>query len=499
MPLGSHRIQFDFRIAGVRYRPTLPWIPHEANLRRARQLLLRIQLRIRAGTFIFTEDFPQYRLRKTLRLPFSARTCDNVFDAFLHHEEARVRRGDLAPVTVTAHRQILDRVWRPAIGTMSLFAVRYSILVEVADRHRWTKKTYNNAISALRRAFDFGFQDHPEHHNPARALKSARIGKKDRPAIDPFSIQDAETLIAAIHREWGEAQGNYEEFRFFTGLRPSEQIALVVTDYDAKNGVLSVTKARVAGVDRDRTKIAEDRRVMLCPRAISVIERQLRLRECLERAGRLQHPYLFVHAHGHPIRDVRTVYPRWRRTLRRLAIRYRKPYAARHSSVSWDLMLGRNPLFVAQQHGHSVLTMLTVYAAWTRGSLEADVVAIRRALDEPAYATREGNAKPAAPGTPQSTEAVEAPPPIANAKSEAPAAANNAPTSTTDWAIDWPTADREIKEIPGMTRTWTGGADGTRGPVRPLASMSEEERAPHESGIYPIPLSVRTSPVSAGH
>lgn len=88
MPLGAHRIQFDFRIAGVRYRPTLPWIPHEANLRRARQLLLRIQLRIRAGTFIFTEDFPHYRLRKTLRLPFSARTCNNVFDAFLHHEEA---------------------------------------------------------------------------------------------------------------------------------------------------------------------------------------------------------------------------------------------------------------------------------------------------------------------------------------------------------------------------------------------------------------------------
>jgi hypothetical protein len=220
-PLGQHRIRFDFRISGVRYRPTLPWIPHEANLRRARQLLLRIQARIRAGTFIFTEDFPQYRFRKTLRLPFNARTCNDVFDAFLHHEAARVTRGDLAPVTLEAHRQILDSVWRPQIGALSLWAVRYSKLVQVADARRWTKKTYNNAISALRRAFDFGFQDHPEHHNPAHGLKSMRIGKKDRPAIDPFSIQDAETLIAAIHRDWGEAQGNYDEFRFFTGLRPS--------------------------------------------------------------------------------------------------------------------------------------------------------------------------------------------------------------------------------------------------------------------------------------
>jgi integrase len=148
-----------------------------------------------------------------LRLPFNARTCNDVFDAFLHHEAARVKRDDVAPVTLEAHRQILDSVWRPQIGTPSLWAVRYSKLVEVADARRWTKKTYNNAISALRRAFDFRSHDHPEHHNPACGLKSARIGKKDRLAIDRFSIQDAETLVAAIHRDWGEAQVSIRSHR----------------------------------------------------------------------------------------------------------------------------------------------------------------------------------------------------------------------------------------------------------------------------------------------
>jgi len=28
-------------------------------------------------------------------------------------------------------------------------------------------------------------------------------------------------------------------------------------------------------------------------------------------------------------------------------------------------MLGRNPLLVAKEHGHRMLTMLTVYTAWT--------------------------------------------------------------------------------------------------------------------------------------
>ena len=211
-------------------------------------------------------------------------------------------------------------------------------------------------------------------------MKSARIGRKDRPKIDPFSIQDAETLIAVLHHDWGEAQGNYDEFRFFTGLRPSERIALVVSDYDAVNGTLSISKARVAGIDRDRTKTCENRRVVLCPRARAVLERQLALRDRLMRRGRIRHEHLFVEPNGQPIRHLHGVHRRWHRTLKRLAIRCRTPYTARHSSVSWNLMIGGNVLFVAQQHGHRALTMLLVYEAWTEGSTEADIGAIRRAM-----------------------------------------------------------------------------------------------------------------------
>jgi integrase len=181
------------------------------------------------------------------------------------------------------------------------------------------RKTYNNAVSALRRAFDLGYLDYPERRDPAASLKCARIGKNDRPPIDPFGIQYAEVLIAAIHRDWGEAQGNYDELRFFTGLRPSEEIALVVTDYDAAYGVLSITKARVLGIDRDVTKTGEDRRIRLCPRAITVIERQLRLRERLAREGRIDHNRLFFTDSGRPISDLEYPYTRWQARGRSVA------------------------------------------------------------------------------------------------------------------------------------------------------------------------------------
>lgn len=40
----------------------------------------------------------------------------------------------------------------------------------------------------------------------------------------------------------------------FTGLRPSEEIALVLSDLDLANGIVSINKARVAGVDRCQTQ-----------------------------------------------------------------------------------------------------------------------------------------------------------------------------------------------------------------------------------------------------
>ena len=45
-------------------------------------------------------------------------------------------------------------------------------------------------------------------------------------------------------------------------------------------------------------------------------------------------------------------------------------------------MIGRSALWVARQHGHSIATMLCVYAAWTEGAGEGDVEAIKRAMAE---------------------------------------------------------------------------------------------------------------------
>ena len=253
-----------------------------------------------------------------------------MFDAYLSHCEARLTKLDLAYATVASYRRVIDSIWR---------------------------------------------------HNPARGLKTLRIRRKDRPSVDPFSIEEAETLIAAIHQDWGEAHGNYDEFRFFTGLRPSEQIALLVSDCDLVKGTIAVTKARVMARDKDRTKTSEDRTVALCPRAVDVLKRQLALRERWQRLGtRMDHEHVFFKDDGEPIHHLHYGWRRWRHSLERLNLRPRAPYKARHSFITWNLMIGENPLWVAKQHGHSAHLMLDVYANWLDGTDAPEIARIEQAM-----------------------------------------------------------------------------------------------------------------------
>ena len=44
-------------------------------------------------------------------------------------------------------------------------------------------------------------------------------------------------------------------------------------------------------------------------------------------------------------------------------------------------MLGKNLMWCARQHGHSVQVMLTMYGAWINGSADEDVAAIKRSME----------------------------------------------------------------------------------------------------------------------
>jgi len=375
-PVGPDRIRFDLTIDGKRIRPTKPWIPTEKNLREAREYRAYLKRCIAEGRFRLAEEFPEYACQHGERVPATTKSCADVFEGFLRHQETRVIRGEITQGTFDRHRQIINRVWRPHVDHWLLTKIAASTLQEVADQQCLSPKAYNDALGVASKAFDFGLRDFPGCPNPVTLIRRAKL--KKRP-IDPFSVHDAEKHIAALHEEWGEGQGNFDELRFFTGLRPCEDIALRVDDYDRVNRRLNINKTRVRGYERYQTKNKHDRSVKLCRRAIDVIERQLKLRSEMVARGLISHDSLFFTGAGAPIRNLWVTGRRWKRTLTQLPIRYRRPYVARHTSVSWNLMIGKKPQHVAKQHGHSGRTMWAKYAAWVEGAEPGECNVIRRA------------------------------------------------------------------------------------------------------------------------
>lgn len=390
---GDDRIEFTLTVKGKRYRPTKQRTPTEANLRAARKEREAMVRRIRNGTFNWAEEFPDYKFLDAVASAVEAPTFRVVALKWL-----RSIKGEADFATFESYRKILGfnkwevdgklepkhkrrRVrgfWLPAIGDKAFAEVRYSDLTEaLAERPFRAKKTRNNVVSVARLVFDYGVADRIIKESPAATIKTLRVQK---PVPDPYWVNEAEAVIAGIRKDWGEDDADYFEFAFFSGLRPSEQIALDWPSSDLQSGAVRVDKARVMGQDKGTTKTSVVRDVELCPRALAVLRRRF------AKTG-VRGKNVFGLADGSPYHDLQTQWRHWQYTHKRLKIRYREPYQTRHTSVTWNLMIGKDLLWVAEQHGHSPSVMLRTYAKWLKGATEETIATIRRAMG---YADTDG-------------------------------------------------------------------------------------------------------------
>jgi len=149
-------------------------------------------------------------------------------------------------------------------------------------------------------------------------------------------------------------------------------------------------------------------------------------------------------------------------------MRYRRPYAARHTSVSWNLMIGRNALLVAKEHGHRPLTMLTVYAAWTEGAPESDIRAIRHARNpkgRTALCHLNGIAGSAAASHGVDSSATASQHFVRGSRATELIQIAN-PVLTDAWHLPLDLAPTDVAPDASLSISWeiSGGADGTRTP-----------------------------------
>ena len=167
----------------------------------------------------------------------------------------------------------------------------------------------------------------------------------DAADIDPYTEDERERILDWFFRQRSKYH-SFVYFRFWTGTRPSEAIALRWGDVDLRNRRIRIRRSRVLGED-GRPKTGRSKRDVI-------------IHEGLERVLRAHMPrrpapedFVFTTPGGAPIDEANFVRREWLPALRALRIRPRPFYNCRHTYISTLLAAGAKPLFVCRQTGTS--------------------------------------------------------------------------------------------------------------------------------------------------
>jgi integrase len=352
-------IRLHFTVDGVRHRQTLkvdgkPMLPTPANIKYANRLILEIGVRIETGTFSMIEYFPDSGTPSSL-------TVKEWLDKWLETQriESSTRDGYRAAIKFWDLSICDEKGTR--IGPLTLRALRHThILTAIASRPDLTGKTINNYVSVLRDGLALAVKERLILQNPATDVPPS---KHQKAAPDPFSKDEAEAIIDGARQYFDERIYNMIEAWFFSGLRTSEILGQRWPSIDLRSGEMSVAEVRVAGEQKARTKTSKARIVLMNSRSLAAYKRQ-------EKHSRVAGEQVWLDPrYNEPIKTEETfqrVY--WSRLLKRLGIRYRRPYNMRHTYATMMLMAGMTPAFCAKQLGHSVEMFLRTYAKWIDGA-----------------------------------------------------------------------------------------------------------------------------------
>ena len=249
--------------------------------------------------------------------------------------------------------------WVQEIGDQPIDSIKYSTLAMLANSQGWKPKNRNNILIPLRRALEMAYLDGLIESNPTDRIKNAKV-QKEPP--DPLTAEEVEDVLEYM-RKYDPQIRNLFEFSCFTGMRPSEVIALQWEDIDQIRGLARVCRANTFGKIHE-TKTFMVRDVELMNRAKDALGRQ-KEHTLLKNSFIFENPVTKEpYAEERPLRRAY-----WNPTLKALGLRQRRFYQTRHTYATLNLMAGANPMWVAKQLGHANMQMiLAVYDKWIEGS-----------------------------------------------------------------------------------------------------------------------------------
>lgn len=334
-------------------RGSLP--PTPANIKYAKRLAAEIGDKIRLGVFKYADYFPDS--------PRAAQdTTENGVPLLFDVMDRFVRLHELKGSTRALYKRRITHFWKAQLKNVPISQVLYSDILEALSSGTWkSAKSRNNELHIINGVFELARIDKHIAENPCEAIETKKYQKK-KP--DPFSLEETSMIVAHLKEHRPEQTYNFVELMFFSGLRTSEGIGLQWSCIDFRKKEMLIEGGNVYDVDIDTTKTSEARVVKLNKVAFAALQRQ-KAHTYLAGAHVFHDPKTDEPWKYRTITDVRGF---WESALKKLGIRYRRPYNMRHTYATIGLMSGAKPAFLANQLGHSLRVFFEVYAKWLSSS-----------------------------------------------------------------------------------------------------------------------------------
>jgi len=358
---GKQSIRIHFNYNGIECRETLiNFEVTKSNIKYASNLRGEILRAIADGTFNYADYFPNSKRAKIFGLPNKKEYISTLLDAF--QKEAEEKRE---VSTYTPYRRIVNKHLKPAFGDMQIGNLKsyhiqdfiQSLKKTVTSKSKTTgkevtvevrvkAKTIRNILIPLRGVVNKALTRNLIHQNPfsniiLKELLPNECFESDY-VVDPFSIQEIHTIIDRLP----VSERYMVQFWFFTGLRPSELMALEWQDVNFTEGVVHIDRAMVYKRIKSTKTHAGKRNIVLLPPALEALKAQ-------KAASATDSSRIFINPgknkpweHDQQLRDW------WERVCKKAAVRYRNPYQCRHTYATMLLSSGESVLWIADQMGH---------------------------------------------------------------------------------------------------------------------------------------------------
>lgn len=257
----------------------------------------------------------------------------------------------------------LNKHWMPQLALIPIQDITSELIRDIiSDIGFKSDKTFNNCLVPLRGVFDKAIELRllTPADNPMAMIKNKKV-QSGLP--DPFTRAEMDALLGWLDKNLTNKDHFYYwyfEVAFWTGCRPSELYALRWKDIDWFNESVIINKSRVRGVEKQVTKTHTAREVYLN-------DRSKRAFEALD-AMKLSDDYVMICPEtSQPFYNEKPARMRLIEAMKSTRVRHRPAYNARHTYATMLLMSDVNPVFVANQLGHSLQMLIKRYGRWLHG------------------------------------------------------------------------------------------------------------------------------------